>query len=132
MARAIYPSSFPVDESWVENRVFGRVEPTEGHFDQLVAAIEAIDAHARARFGGPVTSLSEGYRRGVLQSMGVTEVHATADGTTAERVRFYLVNDLLYVLLTAPESSDLTGIVNPPGHPGGTDVYKQGPGGEGQ
>ncbi|MFC7019290.1 MULTISPECIES: hypothetical protein [Haloarcula] len=132
LAEAIYPPSMAVDESWIENRVFGRVEPQAGHFDQLVAAVEAVDTHARARFGGPVTALSPDHRRGVLHSLGATEVHPTADGTTAERVRFYLLGDLLYVLLTAPESSDLTGIANPPGHPGGTDVYTQGPGGESQ
>ena len=132
LAEAIYPPSIAVDESWVENRVFGRVEPQEGHFDQLVAAVEAVDEHARARFGGPVTALSPDHRRGVLHSVGATEVHPTPDGTTAERVRFYLLGDLLYVMLTAPESTKLTGIANPPGYPGGTDVYKRGPGGEGQ
>lgn len=132
LATAILPSSFDVDESWVENRVLGRVEPKPGHFERLVAAIEAVDSHAKARFGAPVTSLPSSQRRGVLVSMGVTEVHPTADGTTAERVRFHLVNDLLYAMLTSPESSDLTGIANPPGYPGGTSVYTQGPGGERQ
>ena len=75
-----------------------------------------------------MSEFSAGRRRQVLQSMGVTTVHPTADGTTAEQVRFYLVNDLLYVLFTSPKSSELTGIDNPPGHPGGREAYRRGSG----
>jgi hypothetical protein len=127
VARAVYPSAVSVETSFIERRVFGRIEPKPGHFEELVAAIEAVDSHARARFGGGITEISPGRRRQVLQSMGVTTVHPTADGTTAERVRFYLVNDLLYVLFTSPKSSDLLGIDNPPGHPGGREAYQRAP-----
>ncbi|AEN07868.1 hypothetical protein Halar_0645 (plasmid) [halophilic archaeon DL31] len=128
VARAVYPSTVSVDSSFVERRVFGRIEPKPGHFERLVAAIEAVDGHAQARFGGAMSEFSAGRRRQVLQSMGVTTVHPTADGTTAEQVRFYLVNDLLYVLFTSPKSSELTGIDNPPGHPGGREAYRRGSG----
>lgn len=131
IASAVYPSAVSIDPSFIESRVFGRVEPEPGHFDNLVTAIEAVDDHARARFGGRITDLSAGRRRQVLQSMGVTTVHPTADGTTAERVRFYLVGDLLYVLFTSPAGGKLLGVDNPPGHPGGREAYQHGPeGGE--
>lgn len=129
IASAVYPSEVSVERSFIESRVFGRVEPEPDHFEKLVAAIEAVDDHARARFGGRVTDLSAGRRRQVLQSMGVTTVHPTADGTTAERVRFYVVNDLLYALFTSPVGGELLGIDNPPGHPGGREAYQRGPGG---
>jgi hypothetical protein len=130
VADAIYPQSVAVDESFVENAVFRRVEPTPGHFDALVETIEAVERHASARFGASVTGLSPGTRRQVLQSMNVTAVHAMPDGTTAERVRFYLLNDLLYALFTSPRSRPLTGIENPPGHPGGLAAYRRAPGGD--
>ncbi|WP_336337986.1 gluconate 2-dehydrogenase subunit 3 family protein [Haloarcula brevis] len=130
LASAVYPSTVSVDSSFIERHVFGRVEPEPGHFERLVAAIEAVDDHARARFGDGVTELSAGRRRQVLQSMGVTTVHPTADGTTAEQVRFYVVNDLLYALFTAPVGGELLGIDNPPGHPGGREAYQRGPGGD--
>jgi len=129
VAEAVYPSSVSVDRSFVENYVFGRVEPQPDHFEHVLAAVEAVDDYAQARFGNRITELPADRRRQVLQSMGATEVHPTPDGTTAERVRFYLVNDLLYALLTSPASSDLTGIDNPPGYPGGRDAYQQAPGG---
>lgn len=127
VAEAVYPSSVDVDESFVERRVFGRVEPEPGHFRGVVAAVEAVDAYARARFGERLSDLPTARRRQVLASMGVTEVHPSPDGTTPERVRYYLVNDLMFALFTAPASSHLTGIENPPGHPGGLAAYRRGP-----
>ncbi|GCF12078.1 hypothetical protein Harman_00130 [Haloarcula mannanilytica] len=127
IARAVYPSAVSVEKSFIESRVFGRIEPKPGHFEGLITTIEAVDSYAQARFGGEITELPPGRRRQVLQSMGVTTVHPTADGTTAERVRFYLINDLLYVLFTSPKSSELTGIDNPPGHPGGREAYQRSP-----
>lgn len=132
VARAVYPSSVTVDESFIERRVLGRVEPEAGHLDELAATVEAVDDYASARFGGRLTELSPARRRQVLQSMGVTTVHPTPDGTTPERVRYYLVNDLLFALFTSPLSSDLTGIENPPGYPGGVEAYQRGPGGDDQ
>jgi len=129
IASAVYPSDVSVERSFIESRVFGRVEPEPDHFEKLVAAIEAVDNHARARFGGRVTDLSAGRRRQVLQSMGVTTVHPAADGTTAEQVRFYVMNDLLYALFTSPVGGELLGVDNPPGHPGGREAYQRGPGG---
>ncbi|AUV81429.1 hypothetical protein C2R22_06980 [Salinigranum rubrum] len=129
VADAVYPPSISVDESFVERRVFGRVEPTPGHFDELLDTIEVVDRYARTRFGSRVPALSPAARRQALQSMGVTAVHPTADGTTAERVRYYLVNDLLFALFTSPKSSERTGVDNPPGYPGGREAYQRPPGG---
>ncbi|MEA5408870.1 hypothetical protein VB773_15715 [Haloarculaceae archaeon H-GB2-1] len=49
------------------------------------------------------------------------------DGTTAERVRYYLVNEPLYALYASPTGGTLVGIENPQGHPGGTESYQRGP-----
>lgn len=126
LAEAIYPSGVDVDRDFIERQVVNRTEPQPGHFEELVATVESVDDHARARFGNPITDLPPGRRRQVLRSMGVTTVHPTPDGTIAEQVRYYLVNDLLYALFTSPASSHLTGIENPPGHPGGRDAYQRG------
>lgn len=127
VAAAIYPPGVAVDERFVEERLFGRIEPRPGHFDGVATAIEAVDAHAGARFGAGIADLPAERRRWVLTAMGVPAVHPRPDGTIAERVRFYLVNDLLYVLFTAPRSRAFTGIDNPPGHPGGRAAYRHRP-----
>lgn len=130
LAEAVYPSTVSVESSFIESRVFGRIGPEPDHFVNLLSAIEAVDNHARARFGGGVPEISESHRRKLLQSMGVTSVHPTADGTTAEQIRYYVVNDLLYVLFTSPVGGELMGIDNPPGYPGGLEAYQRGPDGD--
>jgi hypothetical protein len=127
VAEVVYPSAATVERGFVETFLFGRVEPVSGHFDGLAAAIDRTDRFARSRHGGRLPSLSPAERRDVLESMGVYAVHADPDGTTAERVRHYLVNDLLYALFTHPKGGDLLGVPNPPGYPGGNEVYQRGP-----
>lgn len=127
VAEAVYPPGVDVDRAFVERELLGRVEPVPGHFDGFAAAVEAVDARARARHAAPVAALPVPDRRDVLRSMGVTAVHPDPDGPTAARVRHYLVNDLLYALFTSPLSTPLTGIRNPPGHPGGRDAYRRRP-----
>lgn len=129
LAEAIYPPTVSVERSFVESRVLGRVEPKPDHFENLLTTVEAVDNHAKARFGGGITDIPAGRRRKVLQSIGVTTVHPAADGTTAEQIRFYLLNDLLYALFTSPAGGELMGIDNPPGYPGGREAYRRGPDG---
>jgi hypothetical protein len=49
------------------------------------------------------------------------------DGTDAGRVRYYVVNELLYALYASPTGGELVGIENPRGYPGGTASYRRGP-----
>lgn len=132
VAEVVYPSGADVGESFVERRVFGRAEPAEGHFENVAAAIDDVESFARSRYGAPLSSLRPSDRRRVLDEMGVYAVHADPDGTTAERVRYYLVNDLLYVLFTHPKGGELLGIPNPPGHFGGREIYQRGPTDDGE
>lgn len=127
VAEAVYPTRLDVDPAFLERELLDRVEPVPGHFDGFTAAVEALDARARARHGAPIATLPVSDRRAVLRGMGVTAVHPDPAGTTAARVRHYLVNDLLYALFTSPLSTPLTGIQNPPGHPGGRDAYRRRP-----
>lgn len=127
VASAVYPSAIDVDSDFIERQVLDRTEPRPDHFDEMESAIETVDTYAKARFGDRMKELSEDDRRRVLHSVGATRVRPTADGTTAERVRYYLINDLLYALFTSALSSELTGIENPPGHPGGREAYQRGP-----
>jgi hypothetical protein len=128
VAEVVYPTAVDVDESFVRTRVFGRPEPLPGHFDGLAAAVDAVDAYCLSRFDRAVADLPASHRHRALDELGVYDVHATSEGTLAERVRYFLVNDLLYALFTHPVGGRLLGVANPPGHPGGLDVYQRGPG----
>ncbi|MFO7927635.1 MAG: hypothetical protein ACQET5_00370 [Halobacteriota archaeon] len=129
IAEAVYPTSASVDRAFIEDHVFGRTEPRPGHMDGVRSAIETVDGYAVARFGSRISAHPPERRRHVLRSMGVTEAHPNPNGTAAERIRFYLLNDLLFALLTSPVSGDLTGIENPPGYPGGRGAYRRAPDG---
>lgn len=127
VAEVVYPSAVEVEREFVETFLFERPEPRPSHFDGLASAIDELERFARAQFGGPVTSLSPHRRRRVLDEMGVYTVHASPDGSTAERVRHFLVNDLLYALFTHPKGGELIGVPNPPGWAGGNELYQRGP-----
>lgn len=127
LASSIYPPSVDVDRSFVERQVFGRPEPKPDYFEGRRTAIEAVEEYALANLGARPDGLSTDDRRRLLHSMGATAVNPTHDGTTAERIRHYVINDLLYALFTSPASTPLTGIENPPGYPGGRKAYQRGP-----
>jgi hypothetical protein len=63
----------------------------------------------------------------VLDEMGVDTADPDPEGPDPARVRFYVVNDLLFALYASPTGGELVGIENPQGHPGGTDSYRRGP-----
>ncbi len=126
-AEVVYPPNVSVDDVFVRQYVFGRVGPTEDHFERLAAVVDTVDREARLRFGKRFASLSKGDRRRVLTGLGTFAVHPNRRGTTAERVRFHLVNDLLYALFTLPRGGRLMGVPNPPGYPGGNELYQRGP-----
>jgi hypothetical protein len=66
----------------------------------------------------------------VPSEMGLSITDPRPAGTDRERVRYYLVDELLYALYASPTGGRLLGIENPPGHPGGLDSYQRGPDGE--
>ena len=63
----------------------------------------------------------------VLRQLGVHTADEDPDGTRAERIRYYVVNELLYALYASPTGGELVGIENPQGYPGGRASYQRGP-----
>ena len=61
----------------------------------------------------------------LLRGIGVETADPVPDGTLTERVRFYLVNDLLFAFYASPTGGRLVGIENPIGHPGGIESYQR-------
>lgn len=127
VAETIYPSEVDVDRSFVSTYVVGRLNNRDEYVRAQADALETLDIHARRQAGRSVTALQSSDRRSVLRTMGVHTAHPNPDGTPEERVRYYVVNDLLYVLFSTPTGGELVGCENPPGHPGGLDAYQRGP-----
>lgn len=116
VATAVYPTAVSTDPSFVEAYT-RRVSPERRA--AMRDAMAALDDHTRRLRGRPFTALSPSGREAALRDLGVDRVHPRPDGTDPERIRYHLVNTLLYALFSTPRGSELVGITNPVGYPGG-------------
>jgi hypothetical protein len=129
VARAVYPSEVSGITEFVETYVLGGVRDRPERAEGIADAVAALDEYTRGWYDRPYADLDSDSHGEVLREMGVhlADPDPDPDATGAERVRFYLVNELLYALYTTPTGAELVGLENPQGHPGGTDSYRRGP-----
>ncbi|MFB6308604.1 MAG: gluconate 2-dehydrogenase subunit 3 family protein [Haloarculaceae archaeon] len=127
VAETVYPSAVDGIEPFVETYVAGRVDDDPDHAEGIVTAVERLDEYVGHWYDRQFVDLSADDRDDVLREMGVDVADSGPDGGDAERVRYYLVNDLLYALFTSPTGGELVGLENPQGYPGGTDSYRRPP-----
>jgi hypothetical protein len=126
-AEALYPSEVSGVETFVETYVVGRLRDRQDHEAGVREAARAIDDYARQWYDGPYAELDRGTRQDIFDEWGLDITDPVPDGSRRERVRYYLVNELLYAFYSSPTGGELVGIENPQGHPGGTDSYQRGP-----
>ncbi|MWG35728.1 gluconate 2-dehydrogenase subunit 3 family protein [Halomarina oriensis] len=127
-AEVLYPSDVDGVEAFVATYSLGRLRGREAYREGVVAAVRAVDEAAREWYDGAFADLDATTRESILREMGTDVAAADPDGSRAERVRYYVVNELLYAFYASPTGGDLAGIENPPGYPGGTESYRRGPG----
>jgi len=125
-AEVLYPSELTGVGEFVERFAAGRTRE-DAHREGLAAATAAVDEAARNWYDAPYPELDAETRDSVLRELGADTAEPDPDGGRAERVRYYVVNELLYALYASPVGGRLAGIENPIGHPGGTTSYRQGP-----
>lgn len=116
VADVVYPSDVTDIEEFVTGYVRGL---DEEHQTKIAETARDLDRFSRRRHGKPYGELSVTDRDVVLRSMGVNRVQPDPRGTLPERVRFYLVHETMYALLTNPKGARLFGYENPVGYPGG-------------
>jgi hypothetical protein len=126
VAAVVYPGEVSGVEAFVEAFVGSRLAE-EPHASGLREAVATLDELGESWHGGPVRELSPETREQLLREVGADTAGEDPDGTDAERVRYYVVNELLLALYASPTGGELVGIENPQGHPGGTASYQQGP-----
>ncbi|NHN49730.1 gluconate 2-dehydrogenase subunit 3 family protein [Halostella sp. JP-L12] len=127
VARVVYPSEVDGVREFVETYVAGRADDREGYRAAMREALAAVDDRAREWRDANFLALDAAERDAHLREMGVDAADPDPEGTDAERIRYYVVNELLYALYTSPTGGELVGIENPQGHPGGTESYQRGP-----
>lgn len=129
VAEVIYPSAVTGTETFVEE-YFSRLP--DRRQASVAAAADELDSYALRTRGTRFADISAENGDSVLRSLGVDRTGGSSDGDLPERVRYYVVNQLLYGLYTSPKGGRLLGIQNPVGHPGGYESYQKPPAASGR
>lgn len=129
-AEVLFPSAVDGVPSFVRTYVEEKAAERQAFRDGVDEAATTLRTYANVWRETPFTDLDPSARDDLLHRMGVHTADPVSDGTDPERVRFYVVNELLYALYASPTGGELVGIENPQGHPGGTESYQRGPTGE--
>lgn len=119
IAAVLYPAAVDPSPEFIETYVLGRYDRTEERIAGLKRALEALDERSRRETGRPLDQLDEPVRDDVLRATGADRSAPDPEGTTSQRIRYYIINELLYALYTTPKGGELVGNPNPTGHPGG-------------
>jgi len=126
-AEALYPSEVEGVETFVERYVVGRVQDRTAYFERMRDAADRIDENARYWHDAPFADLDRVTRQQVFDEFGLADAEANPEGNEVERVRYYLLNELLFAFYSSPTGGSLVGIENPQGYAGGTASYQRGP-----
>ena len=127
LAEVLYPSAVEPTTEFVETYVVGRYRSDEDRLAGLQSSLQAVRRTSRRETGRSIDALDVETRDDVLRATGADRAFPDPEGTTAQQVRYYIINDLLYALYTTPKGGELVGNSNPPGYAGGTEAYQQGP-----
>lgn len=146
-AEVLYPSAVEGIEPFVREFIEGRldgadradqwldgpdedqsaVDPEPASDGGLHETVTTLNTLSQEWHDQSFASLSPSARDRLLHEIGADTAEEVPDGTIAERVRYYVVNELLLALYTSPTGGELVGIENPQGHPGGIASYQRGP-----
>ena len=126
VARVVYPEAVSGVDAFVDGLLGGRLDGS-AHADGIRSAVAEVESAARSWYDAPVAELSPADRDGLLRELGADVAEEDPDGTAAERVRYYVVNELLLALYASPTGGELVGIENPQGYAGGAESYQRGP-----
>lgn len=124
-AGVVYPDAVSGIPAFVEAFLDGRLA-NDAHARGLDETVAEVNDLAESWYGDAFPELPEAERDSLLREVGAATAAEVPDGRTAERVRYYVVNELLLALYTSPTGGELVGIENPRGHPGGIESYQRG------
>ena len=125
VAAVVYPDGVDNRRAFVEEYVVGRVADRPAYREGLREAAAQLDAVGRDWYGAPYADLDAAVRDRILRELGVETADPDPEGPISDRIRLYVVNDLLFALYSSPTGGRLVGIENPIGHPGGIESYRR-------
>lgn len=125
LAEVVYPSDVDSVATFVRDYFAVRVNEDDSYARGVGEAITELDDYVSEWHDETYASLSASARADILDQMTVDTANPNPTGVASERIRYYLVNELLYAFYATPTGAALVGLENPPGHPGGTQSYQQ-------
>jgi hypothetical protein len=125
VAEVVYPDGVDNRRAFVDSYVVSRVADRPAYREGLREAAAQLDAVARDWHDAPYAALDAEVRDRTLRDLGVETADPDPEGPISDRIRFYLVNDLLFAFYSSPTGGRLVGIENPIGHPGGIESYQR-------
>ena len=126
VAEVLYPAEVAGIDEFVETFLSGRLDDGP-HAEGLGEAVAALETRAESWYDESVAGLSVDDRESLLRETGADTADEDPNGTPGERIRYYIINELLMALYSSPTGGELVGIENPQGYAGGLDSYQQGP-----
>jgi hypothetical protein len=126
-SEVLYPSETTGHREFVETYTLGRVEGREDYRTGLGETLAELDATARDWYDADFADLPPADRDELLRQLGADTADPDPGGPLTERVRYYVVNELLFAFYASPTGGGLVGTENPIGYPGGTESYQRGP-----
>ena len=125
-AEVVYPDAVTGIDAFVTTFLDSRLTG-ETHAAGVADAVAAVNDRAKSWYDDRFAELSAADRDSLLREMAIDTAEPRRDGSTAEEVRYYVVNELLLALYSSPTGGELVGIENPQGYAGGIDSYQRGP-----
>ena len=119
VAEVVYPSELDGIEGFVETYTEGRLLADESRRRSVTTTLSELDEVSREWESTAFTNLDTDTRDELLRELAVDTADPDPEGLLPGRVRYYVVNDLLYALYASPTGGGLAGTPNPIGHPGG-------------
>jgi len=128
VADLVYPSAVSNVSEFVEAYAGTRMAERPAYRSGVRETVADLDSYTTVHYDTDrFVGLESDDQLNLLDQLGVRTAEPSPSGTITQRVRYYLVNELLYALYASPTGGRLVGIENPQGHPGGATSYHQGP-----
>ncbi len=119
VAEVVYPSELDGIEGFVETYTEGRLLADDSRRQSVATTLSELDEVSREWESTAFANLDTDTRDELLRELAVDTADPDPEGLLPGRVRYYVVNDLLYALYASPTGGELAGTPNPIGHPGG-------------
>lgn len=126
-AEVLYPSDVDEVDAFVGRFVRTRAADDRSRAARVAATVAYLEEYTDAWFDAAFTDLAPATREKALERMGADTADPNPEGSDVERVRYYVVNELLFALYSSPTGGKLVGLENPRGHPGGLASYQREP-----